>query len=51
MFTKLIDEGLKHQLLIIGDGYDFNNIQDQLNKLGLQDTAKMLGFSSNLILI
>ncbi|MGI9581721.1 glycosyltransferase [Chryseobacterium sp. RRHN12] len=44
---KLIDEGLKHQLLIIGDGYDFNAIQEQLNTLGLQDTAKMLGFSSN----
>ncbi|PTT41862.1 glycosyl transferase, partial [Chryseobacterium sp. HMWF028] len=44
---KLIDEGLKHQLLIIGDGYDFETIQDQLNTLGLQDTAKMLGFSSN----
>lgn len=44
---KLIDEGLKHQLLIIGDGYDFETIQNQLNTLGLQDTAKMLGFSSN----
>lgn len=44
---KLIDEGFKHHLLIIGDGYDFNNIQDQLNRLGLQETAKMLGFSSN----
>ena len=44
---KLIDEGLKHHLMIIGDGYDFDNIQDQLNKLGLQKTAKMLGFSSN----
>ncbi len=44
---KLIDEGLKHQLLIIGDGYDFNVIQEQLNQLGLQATAKMLGFSSN----
>ncbi len=44
---KLIDEGLKHQLLIIGDGYDFENIQDQLNKLGVQGTARMLGFTSN----
>ena len=44
---KLIDEGLKHNLLIIGDGYDFNKTLDQLNSLGLQDTAKMLGFSSN----
>lgn len=44
---KLIDEGLKHQLLIIGDGYDFENIHNQLNKLGVQETAKMLGFTSN----
>ncbi|WP_431611635.1 glycosyltransferase [Chryseobacterium sp. 'Rf worker isolate 10'] len=44
---KLIDEGFEHQLLIIGDGYDFETIQNQLNTLGLQDTAKMLGFSSN----
>lgn len=44
---KLIDEGLKHHLIIIGDGYDFDNIKDQLNKLGLQKSAKMLGFSSN----
>lgn len=44
---KLIDEGFEHQLLIIGDGYDFETTQNQLNTLGLQDTAKMLGFSSN----
>ncbi len=44
---KLIDEGLQHHLLIIGDGYDFEAIQNQLHTLGLQDTAKMLGFSSN----
>lgn len=44
---KLLDEGLQHQLIIIGDGYDLNNIQDLLNKLGLQNTAKMLGFRSN----
>jgi len=44
---KLIDEGLQHQLLIIGDGYDFDTIQNQLDTLGLQNTAKMLGFSSN----
>ncbi|MFZ4930742.1 glycosyltransferase [Chryseobacterium sp. Mn2064] len=44
---KLIDEGLQHNLIIIGDGYDFNKTLDQLNSLGLQNTAKMLGFSSN----
>lgn len=44
---KLIDEGLKHQIIIIGDGFDFDNIQVKLNQLGLQDTVKMLGFRSN----
>ncbi|WP_267405633.1 MULTISPECIES: glycosyltransferase [unclassified Chryseobacterium] len=44
---KLLDEGLKHQLIIIGDGYDLNNIQALLEKLELQETAKMLGFRSN----
>lgn len=44
---KLIDEGLKHQIIIIGDGYDLENIQAKLNQLGLQETVKMLGFRSN----
>ncbi|WP_374458576.1 glycosyltransferase [Chryseobacterium taeanense] len=44
---RLINEGLKHQLLIIGDGYDFDTIQDHLNRLGIQETAKMFGFTSN----
>lgn len=44
---KLIDEGLKHQIIIIGDGFDFENIQAKLNQLGLQDSVKMLGFRSN----
>ncbi|SHL01145.1 glycosyltransferase [Chryseobacterium polytrichastri] len=44
---RLLDEGLKHQLLIIGDGYDLNNIQALLDQLKLQETAKMLGFKSN----
>lgn len=44
---KLMDEGLKHQIIIIGDGYDFENIQGKLNQLGLQETVKMLGFRSN----
>lgn len=44
---KLIDEGLKHQIIIIGDGFDFENILAKLNQLGLQDSVKMLGFRSN----
>ena len=44
---KLLAEGFAHNLLIIGDGYDFDNIQHLLQKLELQKSAKMLGFSSN----
>ncbi|PQA94376.1 glycosyl transferase [Chryseobacterium shigense] len=44
---KLMDEGLKHQIIIIGDGFDYENIQAKLNLLGLQETVKMVGFRSN----
>lgn len=44
---RLIDEGLKHQIIIIGDGFDFEKTRTQLNELGLQETVKMLGFRSN----
>lgn len=44
---KLMDEGLKHQIIIIGDGFDFENIQAKLNQLRLHETVKMLGFRSN----
>ncbi|RNA60789.1 glycosyltransferase [Chryseobacterium nematophagum] len=44
---KLLDEGLPHNLIIIGDGYDFDNIQALLDKLNLQETVKMLGYRSN----
>lgn len=44
---KLIDEGLKHQIIIIGDGFDFENIYTKLNHLNLIETVKMLGFRDN----
>ncbi|WP_406567587.1 glycosyltransferase [Chryseobacterium oryctis] len=44
---RLLDEGFQHNLLIIGDGYDLENIQNLLNSLNLQKTAKMLGYKSN----
>lgn len=44
---KLIDEGFIHQIIIIGDGFDYMNIHAKLNQLGLQETVKMLGFRSN----
>jgi len=44
---KLLDEGLQHKILIIGDGYDFENIKNLKSELGVDDTATMLGFSDN----
>ena len=44
---KLLDKGVFHKLLIIGDGYDFENIKKLKSDLGLDKTATMLGFTSN----
>lgn len=44
---KLLDEGLKHKILIVGDGYDFENIRKLKTELGVDDTATMLGFTDN----
>ncbi|MCS3532447.1 glycosyltransferase [Chryseobacterium sp. JUb7] len=44
---KLLDEGLKHKVLIVGDGYDFENIKNLKSDLGVDKTATMLGFTDN----
>lgn len=44
---KLLDESFQHKILIIGDGYDFENIQQLKAELGINETATMLGFTSN----
>jgi len=44
---RLLDEGLKHQILIVGDGYDFENIKKLKSELKLDNTATMLGFTDN----
>ena len=44
---KLLDEGFAHQILIVGDGYDFDNIKKLKNELGVDETATMLGFTDN----
>lgn len=44
---KLLDEGFKHQIKIIGDGYDFENIKNLNNELGVSETATLLGFTEN----
>ncbi len=44
---KLLDEGFKHRIQIIGDGYDFENIKNLKTELGVNKTAEMLGFTDN----
>lgn len=44
---KLLDEGFPHRILIVGDGYDFENIKKLKTELGVDDTATMPGFTDN----
>ncbi|WEK69100.1 MAG: glycosyltransferase [Candidatus Chryseobacterium colombiense] len=44
---KLLDEGFGHQILIVGNGYDFENIKKLKSELGVDNTATMLGFTDN----
>jgi len=44
---KLLDEGFQHKVLIVGDGYDFENIKKLKSELGVDATATMLGFTDN----
>jgi glycosyltransferase involved in cell wall biosynthesis len=44
---KLWDDGFQHNLIIIGDGYDFENIYNLTGKLNIQQSVKMLGYRSN----
>ncbi|WP_175620173.1 glycosyltransferase [Chryseobacterium schmidteae] len=44
---KLLDEGFKHKILIVGDGYDFENIKKLKTELNVDQTATMLGFTND----
>ncbi len=44
---KLLDEGFQHKILIIGDGYDFENVKKLKEDLGISETAIMSGFTDN----
>lgn len=43
----LLDEGFEHKLLILGDGYDFENVKNLKSELELDDSVTMLGFTDN----
>ncbi len=44
---RLIDEGFLHNVWIVGDGYDFPNIEKLFHELKVEDTAKLVGFKEN----
>lgn len=44
---KLLNEGYLHHILIVGDGYDFENIKTLKSELDIDQSVTMLGFSDN----
>ncbi|MGV0756446.1 glycosyltransferase [Empedobacter brevis] len=44
---RLLDEGFTHQVWIVGDGYDFPNIEKLVKELNVDKTAKLIGFKDN----
>ncbi|MDL1913532.1 MAG: glycosyltransferase [Bergeyella sp.] len=44
---RLLDEGLKHKVLIIGDGYDLKNIMNLRNDLRVKYSVEMPGYVEN----
>lgn len=44
---KLLDEGLMHRIVIVGNGYDFDNIKRLKSELGVNQTATMIGYTDN----
>ncbi|MBQ0147001.1 MAG: glycosyltransferase [Flavobacteriaceae bacterium] len=44
---RLLDEGFKHQVWIVGDGYDFPNIKKLVDELQVNNTAHLIGFKEN----
>lgn len=44
---KLMDEGLKHSVVIVGNGEEMKNLTEQIQANGVQDTFKLLGNRMN----
>ena len=44
---RLLDEGLKHKVQILGDGRDFEIVNNLRKELGVENTAEMNGFTEN----
>ncbi|WP_246034282.1 glycosyltransferase [Empedobacter tilapiae] len=44
---KLIKEGFEHSIVVLGDGEEKNNLIEQINQLGLNESFKLLGTKIN----
>ena len=44
---RLLNEGFNHKILILGDGYDFENIKKLQEELGVKETSTLFGFTDN----
>ena len=44
---KLIDQGLEHSLVIVGDGPQWDELQDQIRRLSCHDSVVMTGYRAN----
>ena len=44
---KLIDEGISHNVIILGRGSEENNLLNQIKECGVENTFKLLGYNTN----
>lgn len=44
---RLLEERYNHKILILGDGYDFENLKNLKKELGISETVTLLGFTDN----
>lgn len=44
---RLIDEGIEHELLILGDGEEENNLKNLIKHLKLEGTCKIIEYKTN----
>ena len=44
---QLMDEGYRHKIQIVGDGYDFENIKKLISELQVAESVDMVGFTDN----
>jgi len=44
---RLLDEGLQHEVWIVGDGYDFPAIKKLVKDLNISETTQLIGFKEN----